>query len=352
MALKARQKKGKNRKRAVKARATSRPRRRVFKAVIKKTARQLPLLSYEEALLKSILDANQDHKVAEYATLFSSVLTSLSEGMRDLHYRSGISVGRTLYRLYERRRIYEWYEESVHDLVSFLERAGYRRVTYQVFPDRIEIVLHHKSGMQLGANMHAFEAGLMSGFLTAAKMRQVHVNEVLCSDNGSEFCKFLTSDRYEPGRIEPQTAERFFGYFGAHIRGIEKHADSMHMQEEYYLLASLMLMHRDYAGGVRRIMMAMGGQLAGRMQMTRANVENAMRLLGLGEAKITSLKPLKGSVSYARLRAREEFVNMSVPFLDGLLSGTIGKASRVEVTAVPNANRYNVKLIEKKTTSR
>ena len=77
-----------------------------------------------------------------------------------------------------------------------------------------------------------------------------------------------------------------------------------------------------------------------------------MRLLGLGEVKITSLKPLRGSISYARLRARQEFVNMSIPFLDGLLSGILGKNSRVEVTAVANANRYNVKLTEKKAINR
>ena len=304
-------------------------------------------------LLDSILETEHRHSVAECATLFSSVLSNLSEGMRDHNYRYGMSIGRALYRLYEKKRRYEWYEESVHDLVSFLERAGYRRVTYQVFPGRVEILLHHKTGMKLGTNMHAFEAGTMAGFLTAARRRLVHVNEVLCSENDSEFCRFVTSDRYSPGWIDPQTAERFFGYIGGHMHEIERqYNEGAHMPEEYYLLASLMLMNKDYASEVKQIMMTMGSRLAGSMPITKSNIENVVRLLGLGEMRIASLRPLNGSVSYARLRAREEFVSMAMPFLDGLLSGTIGKNSRVEVTAVTNANRYNVKLIEKKAVNR
>ena len=349
MAPKAKQKTGKNAK--GRAKAAPKPKRRVFWAGIDRTARQTPKLNYEEILLESIMGTEHNYKVAEYATLFNSVLSNLSEGMRDLRYRSGISIGRVLYGLYDRRRNYRWYEESVHDFVSFLERAGYQKVTYRVFPDQIEVMIHHKSGMQLGTNMHAFEAGMMSGFLTAAKTRKVHVNETLCSHNGSEFCRFVTSDRYEPSEIDPQMTERFFEYFGSHLRDIEKQGmDGMRMPEEYYLLASLM--HRDYLGEVKRIMMDMGSQLSGKMQITRANIEDAVKLLGFGEAKITSLKPLRGSISYGRLRAREEFVKMSIPFLDGLLSKTVGKSSRVEVTAVVNANRYNVKLIEKKALSK
>ena len=200
--------------------------------------------------------------------------------------------------------------------------------------------------MRLGANVHAFEAGMMAGFLTAAKMHLVHVNETLCCENGSEFCRFATSDRYEPELVNPKTAERFLDHLGGHIHEMQR-AES-HVPEEYYLLTSMLMMRKDYSNEVGRIMASMGSRLAGKMQMTRSNVENSVRLLGLGEIYITSLKPLKGSVSYSGLRAREEFVRMAMPFLDGLLSGIVGRNSTVEVTATANANRYNVKLTEKK----
>jgi len=193
----------------------------------------------------------------------------------------------------------------------------------------------------------------MSGFLTAARTRLVHVNEELCCENGSEFCRFVTSDRYEPGSIDPQIVEKFFRYVNEHVRETGRlHVEDMSIPEEYYLLTSLMLMHKDYSSEIRQIMVSMGRRLAGNMRITRSNIENAIRLLGLGDAKITSLRPLRGSISYSRLRAREEFLGMSIPFLDGLLSGTVGKGAKVEVVAAANANRYNVKLTEKKAINR
>ena len=345
----AKRKKSGGRKKKAPARATTRRSKKIIKARVIRTVRQMPLLSYEDILLRSIIGTEDGHKVAESAALFSSVLSNLSEGMRDLHYKSGMPIGRALYRLYEKDRKYEWYEESVHDLVSFLERAGYKRVTYNVSPGRIEISIHNKDSMQLGTNMHGFEAGIMSGFLTAARMRLVHVNEELCCENGSEFCRFVTSDQYEPGSIDPQIVEKFFGSVNGRVRETgRQRAEDMKIPEEYYLLASLMLMHKDYSSEIGQIMVSMGRRLAANMKMTRSNIENAMWLLGLGDARITSLKPLRGSISYSRLRAREEFLGMSIPFLDGLLSGAVGKGSRVEVVAAANANRYNVKLTEKK----
>lgn len=308
----------------------------------------MPLQSYEEALLKSMLETNRGHMVTEYAMLFSSVLSNLSQGMRELHYKSGMPIGRALYRIYERKKNYEWYEESVSDLVAFLERAGYRRITYHVFPEKIEITLHRLGGPHLGTNVHAFEAGVMSGFLTAAKRDLVHVNETLCANNGSEFCRFVSSRARAREETDPRAAERFFDYIGARTHGIGRiQAAKDCVPEEYYLLSSLMLMQKAYSKDIGRIMMRMGSLLGDRIDVTKGNIKRLVKILGLGDPDIRGMRPLRVDVAYAGLRAREDFVGMSVQFLDGLLGRRMGRNAVVEVTATAKANRYNVRLTER-----
>jgi predicted hydrocarbon binding protein len=320
----------------------------VVKEVSKGYETALP--SYEELLLRSMLESGSGRMVTEYATLFSSALTSLSKGMRELHYKSGMPIGRALYRIYERKKNYRWYEESVLDLVEFFERAGYKRITYRVFPEGVEITLHRLGGPHLGTNVHAFEAGIMSGYLTAAKHDFVHVNELLCTNNSAEFCRFVSSKTRAGEGTDPHAAEKLFDYMGEHASSIEKIAATKErVPEEYYLLSALMLMQKSYSSDMGRIMMRMGVLLGSRISVTKANAEKLVSILGLGDLHISSLRPLKADVDYVGLRAREEFVGMSVQFLDGLLGSRIGKNSTVEVTATAKANRYNVRLTEKTT---
>ena len=56
-----------------------------------------------------------------------------------------------------------WYEESVADLVRFFESAGFSRVSYSITPRRISIKFHNCDRSDLGANLHTFEAGIVSG---------------------------------------------------------------------------------------------------------------------------------------------------------------------------------------------
>ena len=332
------------------ARTAVRPKRgasrRKIKAAKSFSVPPASLFSYEEVLLKSMLDTDHEHKVTAYALLFNSMLSSLSSGMRELYYKSGISTGRALYKLYESRRRYRWYEDSVSDLVKFLERAGYEGITYHVFPDMVEIALQDGTGVLTGTNMHVFEAGIMSGFLTAAKRQLVHVNEIVCANNGSGFCRFVSSGSRVRGEAGMHVTERFSDYLRIHLPEMKKVEERV--PEEYYLLSSLMFMHRAYSDEIKRIMLHLGSQIGGSINVTRSSAETLMRLFGFGRIEIKSINPLKASAVYDRLRAREEFVGMSISFLDGLLARKIGSSARIDITAEAKANRYIVKLTETK----
>src|SRR5271155_1020223 len=92
--------------------------------------------SYEEALIKGILSNKSIGKTTEYSILFNSVLSTLTPGLKNLHYKSGVSAGRTLYEICKTKKHYIWYEESIADLVAFFEKAGFTGTTYNVYPDR------------------------------------------------------------------------------------------------------------------------------------------------------------------------------------------------------------------------
>jgi predicted hydrocarbon binding protein len=314
---------------------------------------RMRLLNYEELLLESMINFGHMHTVTPYATLFNSVLSNLSQGLCDQYYKSGVQIGRALYKLCEARKKYSWYEESVSDLVNFFEKAGYKRITYNVFPDKIEITLHHGCGMRLGANVHVFESGIMSGFLTAGRRGLIHMKEVLCTDNGAEFCRFVSSSNYDRCETDPQVSGRFFEYLREHLdTGGMQHTGRDGVPEEYYLLSSLAFMNREYAGEIKDIMRHMGNRLSNVVDVTKSSAEKLVEILGFGELEIGKLRPLSGTVVYHGLRARQEFVNMSIAFIDGLLAERIGKKAVIEVTATAKANRYSVRLTERKTTSK
>jgi predicted hydrocarbon binding protein len=47
----------------------------------------------------------------------------------------------------------------------------------------------------MGCNIHSFDAGVMAGFLGAARGDFVRVTETSCCNNGGECCRFTTAPR-------------------------------------------------------------------------------------------------------------------------------------------------------------
>ena len=225
--------------------------------------------SYEEVLLNGIISKTGPNKIPECALAFISALSSLTPAMKGLYYKSGISAGRLLYRICQRERRYVWYEESVADLVRFFENAGFSRVSYSIAPERISIKFHNCDRSYLGANLHTFEAGIASGFLTAGKGQQVQVDEVSCSSNGSDFCQFAT------GLQPPQQKIRESALLEGLAERVKAEAGSnkdtgQHFSEEYYALGSSSMAKAEYADAMGEIMYYMGSEIGSALGLNAA----------------------------------------------------------------------------------
>jgi predicted hydrocarbon binding protein len=308
--------------------------------------------SYEEVLLNSIISKGRPNEIPECALIFNSVLSGLTPAMRNLHYKSGISAGRLLYRIYQRERRYTWYEESVADLVRFFENAGFSRVSYSIMPERISIKFHNCDRSNLGANLHTFEAGMVSGFLTAGKAQQVQMAEVSCSSNGSEFCHFASELPSAQQKIRETAlleglAER-----------VKAEAESgkdgrQHFSEEYYLLGSASLTKSEYASEMNKIIYYMGGMIGSSLGLNTAKLrrsgkklERLFSLLNLCSMKVKGTSPLACEMQFNSLKAKKEFVDISISFLNGLLKGYATESKTIHSSIAKRNGRYIVRVTE------
>jgi predicted hydrocarbon binding protein len=293
--------------------------------------------------------------MTEQSILFSSVLSTLTVGLRNLYYKNGISIGRTLYSIYRRQKHYIWYEESVADLVSFFESAGFSAITYNIFPDRIDIKFHSHSKEYLGTNMHVFECGVICGFLSSAKQQHVKVDEISCSNNDSNFCHFITSESL-PLYLEPKgtvVLKKFANLLKESISTPNKKPKPNFM-EEYYILSSFVFLEDEYHEHMHKIVYHLGSEISSMLGINRLNqksarsIERLYELLGLGKLSIRSTKRIDMEIHFDRLKAKKGLVDISIAFLNGLLKDAITKDSHINTKGSKKDNSYVVRITESK----
>ncbi len=335
--------------RAGKARHAARKRART--AYPRKVALQTPHLGYESALLKCIVSGRTGRRVSEYALAFIALIANSTPSIRAISYRHGIAIGRSLYRIYAQERRYSLYEESVADLVSFFERAGFGRITYGAFPGAVRISMHDNPRMELGIGMHTFEAGLIAGFLTAARRQLVHVTESACSSNGSDACEFRTFPVAE-GISQQAPARRAFSAFisSASKRAPGSDARPSGVSEEYYALSSLVLLDSRYFREVRILADHLGGMLAselgvGPRRALRA-ASGAISLLGMGASSARVSGNDSIGLQFSMLHSRKEFADLAVAFLNGFLRGA-SSGSGIAVKCLARKNVYRISIARK-----
>jgi len=287
--------------------------------------RQSRFSSLNEVLLHNILKGDDTQKVSEEALLILQAPTSITNNMRDLSFREGFSIGKVLYGICAYYNPKSWYEEYILELARFFEKAGYGGTTYTIFPDKIAFEIYGKE-LNLGANMHSFEAGVLSGFITSARGSYTHLQEIDCRCNGAKSCSFSTllqpSDRLQP---QPKTTE-LMQNLAAHINSvaIEKKGPTPSFSDYYYALLLHNLLARQYVQSFKSVFSFLGeSMLKQKRQSSKpinaAYIEKVLKLLHLGDPRIESIRPIKAKIIFNRLSSKRDLVELSVDFLGGLL---------------------------------
>jgi predicted hydrocarbon binding protein len=154
--------------------------------------------SYNHAIIKDLLTSrsSEESLVSSEAIMFSKLIMYLSMPSGE-QYKSGFRLGKLYYGQAVSRRP-KWYEDSIPELAKFFQKLGY--ATEYVISRHGNPVLTLKSNasFKLGFNMHSFEAGIISGFLSSARNSYVAMHESECACNGAEECVFETGQRGEP----------------------------------------------------------------------------------------------------------------------------------------------------------
>ncbi|MDE1810473.1 MAG: hypothetical protein KGH66_00290 [Candidatus Micrarchaeota archaeon] len=333
------------------ARMKKRARRAASKAPrrARQTATAAPYhhLSHEGVMISDIISGSAGGYATPEAMEFTYLLSNLTRTMQVIIYGSGIRAGRLIYSISEHGKGYGWHEDSMPDLVSFLEKAGHQRVTYHVFPGDFWLRMQDRHAPNIGANLHTFEAGLIAGFIGSSRRHSASAAESTCALDGSGECMFSSSgaERRPAGR---ESIGRLVDHVSrAALAG--KRKPEKKVPFAYYMLASGVLYDSAYIGAIKQVVAHVGAQIAQNTIRGRKSVGTAIRaieLLGMGSPRLKSISPIALDVRFADRYARRELTELSVAFISGLLNNLVAKNRMLEAATSHNRGTYTIRIRE------
>jgi predicted hydrocarbon binding protein len=310
-------------------------------------------LSYEETVIKHILQQPaKTHSAPREALVFCSMLSSISPSMSELYYKSGEQVGRVLYKLNAAQSNYLIPEESIEGIIAFFERIGYKNVTYSMQNGKILSIEFHGDGTpshDLGAKIHVFESGIISGYFTAAKGQLVNFTESSCASSDGGTCRFVETQIPEFSSCDNSSSLDRLADMVKRKSMIE--SKSGEIDSIYQSLVYLPMLDKAYSEYMKQIVSYIGSSVGSELftsshgrngKGAAQSIEQAIKLLNLGIPSVKSVKPLDIKVSFDELSSRQGFVDMSVSFINGLLSSSF--AGRAVATENVQNGQYTVSI--------
>ncbi len=320
------------------------------------------IAAYEESMLRRISARkapNEKDMVPYDAILMCSAVSSMSSEMENIRYNFGVYLGRMLYRQNYQIKRYTLPEEPIPDLVSFMESAGYSHLTYSAFADRPEVKMFNKSATNLSINAHAFESGIISGYISGITNKLAPVYEITCTSNGAEHCWFAYDyNRAQAASSTPRidTLDKFAGVLVEHSAEMQVHPSGQRgVSRDYLSLAWTPLLDRSYNEEVGKIVYFIGYSAGAKLfneQPRKGNLqplyERALGIgmsLGFGIPKLVSAKPLRFRIRFDMVLSRTEFVNIALSFYYGIFSKAgVGELSASQTTG--SAGTYTADIKE------
>ncbi len=307
--------------------------------------------SINEALILDIIGSRDLGTASGESVLLAQILSGFTKSMRKLSYMAGISNGMFLYRLDKLQKHYTWYKDSIKDLSEFFEKAGYTASSYDLFPDKIVIKLYG-AGPDLGGNMHVFESGIISGFLTAAIGHYVPVSEEECRHAGASYCRFSTSNSKAEEDVDKDRL-RHINALAKYISNGDHAKKSAKFSKSYINLIYQIIMESAYLDNMKDLLSYFGETLL-RMSNTKKSkrlkaddltelAQQNINLLNLGKLNIKGANALDAELVFDSSQSRSEFVELAVAFLSGVLGKDMARDAKLK----SENNLYSVRINKK-----
>jgi predicted hydrocarbon binding protein len=212
--------------------------------------------------------------------LLPDLLFSSAESLNELGYSYGFQIGRKTSMIFK--------GNNINALVNLLEASGLGRVLYLPSPDRAVIRSSklEKVACNTGINMHAYEAGLISGYLSYNLTREIHTYETSCIYNGSDRCQFISeSSKEKEGKKQHIPAKWNIGFLSEYIK-LPAHNKITGGEAEYTLLGVLPFIDESTTESSSRLMFSAGRELASSKNEYTEIIERLASLFCISGVKI------------------------------------------------------------------
>ncbi|MGC8648950.1 MAG: hypothetical protein ACP5UN_01885 [Candidatus Micrarchaeia archaeon] len=281
-----------------------------------------PSTSFEELVVANILKGSTEFVSSKTIELGSSLVRGL--GLSSAHFNSGISIGKTLYKLSGNEA--EIPEDKLELLVNFFEHAGFGNVFIKFLASGFEFQMD-----DLG-NDHNFEAGIISGFLNSIYGKYFYISEVAA--NGRIIFRADTSRLAKEENIK---------------ENISYHNEGSKIASAYWLLyRDVLTKNIDNLAYIKQINKGFIEEIKNAKSYEKIKkISNFANTIGIKNVKIIKKNPVHMRIYYTPLDSYD-FVKMSTALINEVLEksfdSTIFENERI------NNNRYiiDIKINRKK----
>ena len=310
---------------------------------------------FEELIITKILKADEVDKnnimnPDESFFLLKNIAVNFTETLTKINYKNGFFTGKVLYSLLNNEHNYASYQESMPHLTEFLELCGFRHVMFNDFSGKtvIRIPAYNVNHIPLGFNIHSFEAGLISGFISSARHKLTSVDEIKCRNNNADFCEFECHDfSIQHDHINDISAavdtfsKNFAETYSSPAKNIKEKnqvkigiADKDYSMLYYYLSCHNIFFNSNFNSGMKKVLWYIASAIRYSLDMQQIQhataavkapstyvIKQAMKLL-LVDMDVISEKPLHVKLKFNTFNSKTEFINLAVLFFNRLsLSG-------------------------------
>ncbi len=291
---------------------------------------EIPANDLEQILVERLSRSEAEFKVPRNALFMPEIIYASTQSLRELAYANGFSVGRMLY---------EKSDKTIHSLLGTMEQAGMGKMLYHIFEESAVITAKPKSrGSNIGRMIHNYEAGIISGFMSASSGQAMDAIETHCISNGNERCIFKVRIAGAPDSDYQQMSPQ--EVIGSMLKGMETSVNG-YVSEEYYLSYMLPLTNPPISEEVAKLMYLAGKSLSeAHRPWGLATASMIKSSFGLKKARIVMSNDVPKTVilEYGQLNSNAQFLSFSQSFIHGLVDGLSKMHTTSRLELGPNNN--------------
>ncbi|MGA3020840.1 MAG: 4-vinyl reductase [Candidatus Micrarchaeales archaeon] len=287
----------------------------------------------EELLIRKI--AQKPLRPMPRRLQIQDLLYNTAQELQSLAFNAGFNLG---------IEAYANSEKNMSALEHILENAGLGRIIYYPFESKSVIASRtmKQEGMNLGSNLHVFESGVISGYLSAHTKKHITVREQTCVFNGAPVCEFIAT----PGGIESSGSMPIeFPKIVKALADAISRSEGNNGRKTYYVLALKPLLNEPLFSEISKFLYLAGKQLPRRIPNFDYAVIHAAQFLGIEKASVARDKKGGTTVNliYDHDTSTEKFVYLTTALLSGIMKETYGRSIRI-VRRVNSKGIYSVRM--------